>query len=293
MSSATWCSVAQRPETGHKGSRTLGQNVLERQVPLAPPAEVDLMQYHPEDGSLTDDRHRDRRASTGLGVPGVALPGLTVGAFAPMKRRRERAVDPGHASAVLWVSFVVVACRSPVEAHRAESDRGRDAYTASVIEAAASIQRPQTLSADPGRFELSRDEAHHRDTLALSIVLARTMSVTVWARSDAPDAVTVAILSEAAGRRPTECLSLAALADHEPLDVPAFERIPPERDAADAGVVTARLPVATLERMAAASTLRLGRCGSEVDVDATQRSTLREFLRRLRALARPASEGAR
>ncbi len=190
------------------------------------------------------------------------------------------------ANTALWVAFVVVACRSPIEAHRAESDHGRDAYMASVIEAAASLQRPQTLPVDPGRFELSRDDAHHRDTLMLSIVLGRAISVTVWARSDAPDAVTVAILSDAVGRRPTECLSLAALADHEPLDVPAFERMPAEGDAGDAGVITARLPVAMLERMAVASTLRLGRCGSEVDVDATQRSTLREFLRRFRAVAR-------
>ncbi len=58
-------------------------------------------------------------------------------------------------------------------------------------------------------------------------------------------------------------------------------------------VISARLPVATLERVAAASALRLGRCGREFDVDATQRATLGEFLRRFRVVVSADVRGAR
>lgn len=198
-----------------------------------------------------------------------------------------------HATAALWMTFLLVACRSPVDAHRVEREREREAYLASIVEAAASLQRPQFHPPDPGRFELVRNHTTHRATVALSIVLSHELSVTVWGWSDAPDAVTIAVLGDGVGRSPSECLSLVVVADHEALVVPAFERMPTEGDAGDGGVISARLPVATLERMAAASALRLGRCGRELDIEATQRATLGEFLRRFRAVVSADVRGAR
>jgi hypothetical protein len=134
-----------------------------------------------------------------------------------------------------------------------------------------------------GEITQEHDEFRGSDTLQLFFWIHPNLRLALRSTSTIPGRISVVFLSTTTEWRYLRCHTVDASSDHEPFQLPPFER---EGEVVRGHVneqLFALLPVEDVERLSRATDIRFRLCSDVVTLTPAQVDSLRDYVRRLRS----------